>query len=189
MDVEGVSIQFKKHERQRLQLFQRKCADGATALQDEQWSEIQQTRDSLDRGCHQQDEQRQPRDTPVHGLEQVIVEKGVDNVEYNRHEGGGEPQPKQPLVPQDVGCCCRGVARKNEPAENDHLAECCRHGFEQLKKTGHSRRETRRRFCDSFHHFIPPREGHFRASRYITDTSETRLGPCQLFFFLFFFHF
>src|ERR1700744_3434141 len=101
MYVEGVSIQFKKHEGQRLQLFLRKCADGATTLKDEQRREIQQARDSLDRGCYEEDEQRQPRDAPVHRLEQVIVEKSVDNVEYNRHEGGREPQPKQPLVPQD----------------------------------------------------------------------------------------
>ena len=34
VDVEGVLIQFEKQERQRLQLFRRKRAHGATALQD-----------------------------------------------------------------------------------------------------------------------------------------------------------
>ncbi len=36
---------------------------------------------------------------------------------------------EQPLVPQDVGCCCRDVARNNKSAEDAHLAECCRQGF------------------------------------------------------------
>ena len=40
--VESVSIQFEKDKRQPLQLFRRKCAHGATALQDEQRSEVQE---------------------------------------------------------------------------------------------------------------------------------------------------
>jgi hypothetical protein len=40
-------IQFEKHERQRLQLVRRKCAQGATPLQDEQGGKVQEAAKSL----------------------------------------------------------------------------------------------------------------------------------------------
>src|ERR1700693_996950 len=56
INLEGVSIQLEKHERQCLQLLRRKCAQGATALQDEQRSEVQEAGKSLNSASHENDE-------------------------------------------------------------------------------------------------------------------------------------
>ncbi len=56
INVVGVTIQLDKHERQRLQLFRRKCAPGATALQDDQRSEVKEAGQSLNSASHENDE-------------------------------------------------------------------------------------------------------------------------------------
>jgi hypothetical protein len=61
-----------------------------------------------------------------------------------------------------LGGGSRGVTFYDEFAQNEHLAEYGSPCGQHIKETGHSRLETRRRFCNTVRHFSASRTRYFK---------------------------
>src|SRR5271166_4866096 len=86
---------------------------------------------------HEAEERRQQREAPVHRLKDVIEEQRHSDIAGGRDEDGRQTQP---AANKEGECSCQYV--------------------EQIKDTGNPGLETRRRFCNPFHHFRGSGRGH-----------------------------
>src|SRR5712692_6592454 len=108
---------------------------------------------------HQPKERRKQGEAPVHWLEQLIEDERHDGIASETDQISRPTKTVQRLVRQNVGRCSRGVATHKNPAAHEDLGESAGGAGDQVQHAGDSGLETRRRFCNPFHHFIASRRG------------------------------
>src|SRR6266478_6245743 len=146
-------IHPKKEERQRLQLFRAEYTQVVRASQDEQGGDEKEAAKSLDDATGEAQQRGNQRDAPARRLKQVIKESCHSDLAGHFDEVDCETQLKQAPVCQYVRRRSRCVAVCHKAAAHETLGEYSRQYREEIKGAGNPGLETRRRFCNSFHHF------------------------------------